>query len=167
MRQKHSCDYFDFNQSYLTEGKIASVVLCLMRQNKNTLFCIGGSGLDWWFSTILWIRTGSDWWFSTILPIRTGSDSILSDQDWTRTEKFHSLLISVPCQRIWERIRTGSDWIRTEDNFGRIRTGSDCNFFQKWWTGLDRTEKILLFLCDYSENIKNFSCDPISRFAKW
>ena len=26
------------------------------------------------------------------LEIRTGSDSILSDQDWTRTEKFHSLL---------------------------------------------------------------------------
>jgi len=25
---------------------------------------------------------------------RTGSDSILSDQDWTRTEKFHSPLIS-------------------------------------------------------------------------
>jgi len=24
----------------------------------------------------------------------TGSDSILSDQDWTRTEKFHSPLIS-------------------------------------------------------------------------
>ena len=27
--------------------------------------------------------------------IRTGSDSISSDQDWTRTEKFHSPLISV------------------------------------------------------------------------
>jgi len=26
--------------------------------------------------------------------IRTGLDSIFSDQDWTRTEKFHSLLIS-------------------------------------------------------------------------
>jgi len=25
---------------------------------------------------------------------RTGSDSTLSDQVWTRTEKFHSLLIS-------------------------------------------------------------------------
>jgi len=23
----------------------------------------------------------------------------------------------------WARIRTGSDWIRTEANFGRIRTG--------------------------------------------
>jgi len=28
------------------------------------------------------------------LRIRTGSDSVLSDQDWTRTEKFHSPLIS-------------------------------------------------------------------------
>jgi len=40
------------------------------------------------------IRTGSDWWFSKMLRIRTGSDSILSDQDWTRTEIFHSPLIS-------------------------------------------------------------------------
>jgi len=40
------------------------------------------------------IRTGSDQWFSKIWRIRTGSDSILSDQDWTWTEKFHSLLIS-------------------------------------------------------------------------
>jgi len=28
------------------------------------------------------------------LRIRTGSDSIFSDQEWTRTEKFHSPLIS-------------------------------------------------------------------------
>jgi len=28
----------------------------------------------------------------------------------------------------WARTRTGSDWIRTEANFGRITTGSDCNF---------------------------------------
>jgi len=33
----------------------------------------------------------------------------------------------------WARIRTGSDWIRTDANFGRIRTGSDCNFFENWW----------------------------------
>ena len=39
----------------------------------------------------------------------------------------------------WARIRTGSDWIRTETNFGLIRTGSDCNFFENWWirTGSD------------------------------
>jgi len=37
-----------------------------------------------------WIRLR----FSKILRIRTGSDSISSYQDWTRTEKFHSLLIS-------------------------------------------------------------------------
>jgi len=40
------------------------------------------------------IRTGWDWWFSKILQIRTGSDYILSNQDWARTEKFHSPLIS-------------------------------------------------------------------------
>jgi len=28
--------------------------------------------------------------------------------------------------------RTGLDWIRTEAYFGRIRTGSDCNFFEDW-----------------------------------
>jgi len=40
------------------------------------------------------IRTGSDWWFSNTLRIRTGSDSISSGQDWNRTQKFHSPLIS-------------------------------------------------------------------------
>jgi len=40
------------------------------------------------------IRTGSDWWFSKILQIRTWLDSTSADQDWTRTEKFHSPLIS-------------------------------------------------------------------------
>jgi len=51
-------------------------------QNRNIWFYIGGSGLD---------RTDD---FKKILRIRTGSDSILSDEDWTRTEKFHSPLIS-------------------------------------------------------------------------
>jgi len=38
---------------------------------------------------------------------RTGSDSILSDQDWTRTEKFHSPLIS-ECEdcKAWCRLQT-------------------------------------------------------------
>jgi len=40
------------------------------------------------------VRTGSYWWFSKILLIRTGSDLIFGDQDCTRTEKFHSPLIS-------------------------------------------------------------------------
>jgi len=40
------------------------------------------------------IRTGSDRWFWKIWRIRTGSDSIIVDQDRTRTEKFHSPLIS-------------------------------------------------------------------------
>ena len=58
------------------------------------------------------IRTGSDWWFSKILRIRTGSDSILSDQDWTHTEKFHSPLISVdqmavvPEPKNWQYLAT-------------------------------------------------------------
>jgi len=43
---------------------------------------MGGSGLD---------RTDD---FQKFCGLSTGSDSILSDQDWTRTEKFPSLLIS-------------------------------------------------------------------------
>jgi len=42
MRQKLCWNYFAFNQSYLTKGKIALVVICFMKQ----------------------IRTGSDWWVS-------------------------------------------------------------------------------------------------------
>jgi len=36
------------------------------------------------------------------------------------------------------------DWIRTEANFCRIRTGSDCKFLKFGGSGLDCTEKILL-----------------------
>jgi len=43
------------------------------------------------------IRTGSDWWFSKILRIRTVLDSTFADQDWSRTEKFHSPLMSGMC----------------------------------------------------------------------
>jgi len=40
----------------------------------------------------------------------------------------NQLGISFHTPEIW----TGSDWIRTEANFRRIRTGSDCNFFGNW-----------------------------------
>jgi len=32
-------------------------------------------------------------------------------------------------QQRWARIRTGWDWIRTDANLGRIRTGSDWEIF--------------------------------------
>jgi len=38
------------------------------------------------------------------------------------------------------------DWIRTEANFGRIRTGSDCDLFETGGSGLDRNEKISVVL---------------------
>ena len=58
----------------------------------------------WKYMILHWqIRTGSDWWFLKMSPIRTVSDSILSDQDWTWTEKFHSPLISA-------RDHFGSKW---------------------------------------------------------
>jgi len=80
MWQEHCWNYFAFNQSYLAEGKITPVVFCLNRQNKNTYFYIGGSGLD---------RTDDIQKFCG-----SGLDLILLDQDWTRTEKFHSPLVS-------------------------------------------------------------------------
>jgi len=82
MRQKHCWNYFVFNQLYLVKGKIAPVVL--LPHEAKQIYMI----LHWR------IRTGSDWWFSKILRISYGSDSILSSHDWTRTEKFHSPLIS-------------------------------------------------------------------------
>ena len=45
-----------------------------MRQNKNSLFYVGESGLG-----------------------RTDDFINFADQDWTRTEKFHSPLISATC----------------------------------------------------------------------
>ena len=56
---------------------------------------------------------------------------------------------------------TDQHWIRTEANFCRIRTGSDCNFLKIGGSGLYRTEESFVVL--NSENIKNFSCDPISQ----
>jgi len=82
MRQKHCWNYFAFNQSYLDKGKIAPVVL-LPHEVKDK------------YQILHWrIKTGSDWSVLKILLIRAGSDSIVSDQDWTQTEKFHSSLIS-------------------------------------------------------------------------
>ena len=82
MMQKHCWNNFAFNQSYLAEGKINPVVFCLTKAKYKYMI------LHWQ------IKTGSDWWFKKILRIRTGSDSIFLDQDWTRTEKFGSPLIS-------------------------------------------------------------------------
>jgi len=41
---------------------------------------------------------------------------------------------------------TDQDWISTEANFGRIRTGSDCIFFLIGRSGLDWTENIFVIL---------------------
>ena len=44
---------------------------------------------------------------------RTGSDSILSDQDWTRTEKFHSPLISADRLRLGHILLVKRSVVRT------------------------------------------------------
>jgi len=93
MRQKHCWNNFAFNQSYLAKGKIVQAILLPHESTENWMI------LHWR------IRTGSDWWFSKILRISTGFASILSDQDWTWTEKFRSPLISaaqVYFARIWQ-----------------------------------------------------------------
>ena len=67
-------------------------------------------------------RTGSDWWFSKILQSRTGSDSILSEQGWTRTEKFHSPLITAArITALYINIVTCSHSLRNLQNYLRMQ----------------------------------------------
>ena len=54
----------------------------------------------------------------------------------------------------WARDRTGSDWIRTEANFGRMRTGSDWVNFCCFNVIILKISKILVVI-------------PFHRFAKW
>jgi len=55
-----------------------------------------------------------------------------------------SLTLGIQTFRLMKRtspeMSTDQYWIRTEANFGRIRTGSDCNFLENWRikTGSDR-----------------------------
>ena len=72
------------------------------------------------------------------------------------SQTFPATLFSVDARQRWAR--TGLDQDRSQ--FWPDKTGSDCNSFESWWIGL---RKVLLFWCDYSENIKNFGCDPISQ----
>jgi len=63
-------------------------------------------------------------------------------------------------QQRWARISTGSDW----SQFWPDQDWIGLQFFSKLADqGWIRLRKFLLFQCDYSENIKNFSCDPISQ----
>ena len=66
------------------------------------------------------------------------------------------------------RIRVGSDWIRTETNFGRIRTGSDSNFFHNWGirTGSD-WEDVCYFNVIILKISKKLVVIRFHRFAKW
>jgi len=54
----------------------------------------------------------------------------------------------------WALIRTGSDWIRTEANFGWNRTGSDNYFFEIWGT---RTGSDWEFFCCFNVIILKIS----------
>jgi len=64
--------------------------------------------------------------------------------------------------------RTGSDWIRTEANFGWIRTGSDCTFFKIGRPVLDRTEKIFVSINVIILKIsKILVVIRFHKFAKW
>jgi len=50
---------------------------------------------------------------------------------------------------------TDQDWIGLDQDWGQFWPDQD-------WIGL---RKILLRLCDYSEHINNFSCDPILQIC--
>jgi len=60
----------------------------------------------------------------------------------TNTGAEHTCIISRGEMGLQSEMNTDHDWIdwiRTEANFGRIRTGSDCNFFEncRFRTGSD------------------------------
>ena len=67
----------------------------------------------------------------------------------------------------WARMRTGSDSIRIEANFGRIRTGSDCFFFKL----ADRTGSDWYFFSCFNDIIltisKTFVVIRFYKFVKW
>ena len=85
------------------------------------------------------------------------------------TQERPNSLLSPQCgKQRWAWIRTGSDWIRTEANFGWIRTGSDCNFFENWRirTGSD-WESFLCFYVIILNISKLLVVIRFHRFAKW
>ena len=83
------------------------------------------------------------------------SDPVLSGKNWLQSW-------SSPIQS-WSVLISG-----TEANFGRIRTGSDCNFFENWWnrTGSDWQ----IFSCIYVITLNTSKILVVIwfyRFAKW
>jgi len=126
-----------------------------MRQNKNTWFYIGRAGLDQTDDFQKFCRTGLD--RIQFYRIRTGFG--------LKNLTVRSSLLPCAFQR-WVRTSTSSDWIRTEANFGRIRTGSDCNFFESFririgsdWESFSCFNVIILTI---SKSLVRFY-----RFVKW
>ena len=88
------------------------------------------------------------------------STLLCSTWELPATENCH-----VFCQWSMPEMSTDQNWIRTEANFGRIRTGSDCNFFENWRIRTGSDWKNLLFWCDYSNHIKHVSCNVILQIG--
>jgi len=91
----------------------------------------------------------------------------LQQQTEVKSTRNQSRNTSSLCWCITE-MSTDQDWIGLDQDWSqswRIRTGSDCNFFQNWRisTGLDWEN--LLFWCDYSNHIKNVSCNVILQIG--
>jgi len=88
------------------------------------------------------------------------------DSDWKISQSAH-LWSEMRIQQTAE-MSTDQDWIRTEANFDRIKTGSNCNFFEIWQirTGSDWEN-----FCCFNEIIlkisKILSVIRFHRFAKW
>jgi len=83
-----------------------------------------------------------------------------------------SVIFHVPLQPLllWDdgclpEMSTDQDWIRTEVNFGKITTGSDCNIFENWQIRTGSDWENLLFWCDYSIHIKHVSCNVILQIG--
>ena len=102
--------YFAFGQIWLIGGKIDPAVV-LPHDGKNTWFYMGGSGLD---------RT--DGFQNFVDQGWIGFN--LHRQDWIRTEKFHSPLIS-DSDHLWS-----AEWTRgDQSHFFRLRLRSCSKIF--------------------------------------
>jgi len=103
------------------------------------------------------------------LRIRTGSDSILSDQDWTRTEKFHSPLISANLATLFPRVEHSHKIPKIANKFPTFFT-NHCLWKEILSQQRIRHFKIvqsMYFVYDVGvSSYSNFSSVPIKIFHK-
>jgi len=108
-----------------------------------------------------------DWIRLMILKNSADQDWIgfnFNGQDWTWTKKFtvRSSLVA--------EMSTDQDWIGLDQDWSQFWPDQDWTRLQFFWNLADQgwieLTKFFLYLCDYCEHIKNFSCDPILQICK-